>query len=259
MSIGLVLSGGGARGIGHLGVIKALEEAGITPDIISGTSAGSITGAMYAYGYSPEEILDIVTKTKLLTALRPALSFTGFLKIDMLGEVLTKYLKPDNFSALKIPLVVAATDIEKGETTYFEAGELIRPILASSCVPVFFAPVKFNGSIYVDGGILDNLPASVLLDRCDYIIGSHTNYINNSFEARNLKLMTERSLLLAINGNTIKSKEFCDLIIEPPELGDYGGFELNKAREMFDVSYKYTKKLLHEQNTGLPAQVKIKA
>ena len=241
MTLGFALSGGGARGIGHLGILKALSEAGIHPDIISGTSAGSIVGSLYAEGYSPEEILEFVVSTKVLTALRPSMNLKGFLKIDTLGDIMRKYLEHDDFGKLKIPTVIAATDIISGESVYFSEGELIKPIMASCCVPVFFSPVIMDDKALIDGGVLDNLPVHVLKDRCDFVIGLHTNPISDNFELGSIKSVIERSLIMAINGNTTKSKEMCDFIIEPTQLGDYGGFDLGKAQEMFDIGYSYAK------------------
>ncbi len=253
MKIGLALSGGGARGIGHLGMIKALEDAGIKPDVISGTSAGSIVGSLYSDGYSPEEILDFVVNTKVLTALRPALTFKGLLKIDTLGDIMRKHLSHNSFSAMTIPLIVVATDIVKGESVYFREGELIKPIMASCCVPVFFSPVIIDKKVLVDGGVLDNLPVHVLKDECDFIIGLHTNPITDDFEVGRLKSVVERSLIMAINGNTTKSKEMCDFVIEPMQLGEYGGFDLGKAQEMFDIGYSYTKKKIPSLEKALEA------
>ncbi|MDN5213611.1 patatin-like phospholipase family protein [Fulvivirgaceae bacterium BMA12] len=241
MKIGLALSGGGARGIAHIGIIKALEEHGIRPSAISGTSAGAVVGAMYSYGYTPDEILQIILKTSFIKRMRPALAKTGLLKIENLRDTFLKYLPENNFSALKIPLSVAATELKRGKTTFFSEGELITPVLASCCVPVLFNPVKFGDGLYVDGGILDNLPVEPIMDKTDFIIGSHTNPIDDDFDVKNVKVLIERSLLMAINGNTQKRKEMCNLLIEPPGLKKYAGSELNKARELFDIGYQFTK------------------
>ncbi len=241
MKIGLALSGGGARGIAHIGVIKALEEHGIRPSAISGTSAGAVVGAMYSYGYAPDEILKIILKTSFLKRMRPALAKTGLLKIENLRDTFLKYLPENNFSALKIPLSVAATELKRGKTTFFSEGELITPVLASCCVPVLFNPVKYGDGLYVDGGILDNLPVEPIMDKTDFIIGSHTNPIDDDFDVKNVKVLIERSLLMAINGNTQKRKEMCNLLIEPPGLKKYAGSELNKARELFEIGYQFTK------------------
>jgi NTE family protein len=241
MTTGLVLSGGGARGVSHLGVIKALEEAGVKIDYLSGTSAGAIIGALYSYGYKPDAILEIITSTSFFKSIHIAWTMKGLLSIEGLQEVLLKYIPNNSFDALKIPLVVAATDIKRGKIEYFAKGELIAALLSSSCVPAVFNPYRFNGLLYVDGGILDNLPVKAIRDKCDVIIGSHCNFINAEFEVKNIRSVVERSLLMAINGNSSMSKKLCNVLIEPPEVGKFSGFDLSKAKEIFDLSYQYTK------------------
>ena len=243
MRIGLVLSGGGARGIAHLGVFKALKEKKLEIHAISGTSAGSIVGAFMAAGYMPEEVFGIITKTNFITAVRPALNIKGLLKMDALGEILKKYLPP-TFSELKTPLTVAATEINEGREYYFSEGPLIAPVLASSCIPVIFSPVDFNGGLFIDGGILDNLPVGPLKDQCDFIIGCHTNPIDNNFNAKSFNLLIERTLLLAINKNVIQSKDHCDLFLEPQDLKTYRSLDLGKAKEIFQIGYIYAKEKL---------------
>ncbi len=241
MKIGLSLSGGGARGIVHLGVIKALEEGSFKPSIISGTSAGAICGALYCSGYSPDQALAIIKKTNLFWSVRPALAWTGLLKMDSIGDILAKHLPNDSFESLEIPLVVAATDLEKGKTVYFKKGELIGPVLASSCVPVVFNPYKFKKRTFVDGGILDNLPVKPLKNKCDYIIGIHCNPLLLSQLPSNARGVFERMMLMAINNGIKKNKKRCDLVIEPPELAVYSATDLGKAEEIFEIGYRYTK------------------
>ena len=250
MQIGLVLSGGGARGIAHIGIIKALREKGVNFATISGTSAGAVVGALHSYGYEADDMLEIIVKTSFLKHMRPALARTGLLKIENLKDVFLKYLPENDFDALKIPLILAATELKKGVTTYFSEGELITPILASCCVPVLFNPVKYRDGTYVDGGILNNLPVEPMLDTMDFIIGCHTNPIDDDFDVRNVKVLIERSLLMAINGNTQKRKEMCNLLIEPPGLKKYAGSELSKAREIFEVGYRFT--IEHFDRFGIP-------
>ena len=100
-SIGLGLSGGGVRGISHLGVLKALNEAGIFPNQVSGSSAGAIVGAMYCQGYSPDEVLKIIIETNYFKLLRPAISWKGLFNLDSLAQLLKTYLPHNDFSALK--------------------------------------------------------------------------------------------------------------------------------------------------------------
>ena len=240
MKIGIALSGGGARGVAHLGVLKALEEKGVVISAVSGTSAGSIVGAMYAYGYSPDEIFDILMKTSFLRKMRPALAMTGLLNIEKLRKFFLEYLPENDFGLLKKKLAVAATEVNKGQITYFSEGELITPILASCCVPILFNPVKCRGGLYVDGGLLDNLPVEPIKSSVDFMIGSHTNPIDDNFNVKNAKVVIERSLLMAISGSTEIKKSLCDVVIEPEMLKKFAGSEINKAKEIFEVGYDYT-------------------
>jgi NTE family protein len=241
MKIGLVLSGGGARGVAHIGVLKALDEIGIEFSIASGTSAGCIVAALYSYGYKPDEIFDIVKNLSIFKSVSPAWAWTGLLKMDGLEMLLRKHIPEDNFSALKIPLVVAATEIRKGRTHYFSEGELIPAIVSSCSIPGVFNPVSFKEGLYVDGGLLDNLPVIPIRDKCDFIVGSHCNHISSEFDLKNLRLVIERSLLMAISSNTLVSRQMCDVFIEPTRMDRFSSFDIGKAQEIFDYGYQFTK------------------
>jgi NTE family protein len=239
---GLVLSGGGARGIAHIGVLKALEEFGVEADCIAGTSAGSIVGSLYAYGYKPDEIIELIVGTSIFKTLKLAWTWRGLISLVGLTEVLLKLMPENSFESLKKPMTIAATEIRKGKSVYFTEGELIPAILSSCCVPAVFDPIQFNGGMYVDGGILDNLPAGTIRDHCEVLIASHCNYIGEAFDFKSFRNIIERSLLMAINRNTVHSKGMCDVWIEPPEVGKFSGFELARAKELFQLGYDFTKK-----------------
>lgn len=239
--IGIALSGGGARGISHLGVLKALEENGIRPDIVSGTSAGAIVGGFYCAGFSPEETLKIIIKTNMLSIFKPAFSWKGLLSMDKLANILKTHL-PNSFEELSKPLIVAATDISAGKTTYFDKGDLRNAILASSCLPVLFNPIELNGTKYIDGGILNNLPVEAIKNKASFSIAVGCNPISTKHKITTFKDVMERSSLLAINENTSKSKALSHLFIEPDELVKFSGFDLSKASEIFETGYQYTSK-----------------
>jgi NTE family protein len=241
--IGLVLSGGGARGAAHIGVIQALEEFGIKPTRISGTSAGAIVGALYAAGVSSQEMFKIVSQVTIFNSVRPSLAPGGLLSMDGFREMLKKYL-PADFNQLKLPLTVAAVELKLGQITYFDSGELIPAIVSSCSIPGVFSPMIHRGAPYVDGGILDNLPAQPLHRKCDVLIASHCNRVTPWFDVTNMKLVIERSLLMAIGANTRHSKELCDLVIEPHGLDKYSAFDIGKAKEIFDLGYKFTRENL---------------
>lgn len=241
MKIGLVLSGGGARGIVHIGVLKALEEMNIKFSVISGTSAGSIVGALYAYGYTPDQIIEMIKSVSIFKSVRPAWTGAGLLTMDGLVDVLRQYIPENDFKSLKFPLTIAATDIRAGRIHYFTEGELIPAIVSSSSIPGVFKPVSFNGSTYVDGGLLDNLPVKPIKDKCDFIVGLHCNHFSTAFDAKSMKMIIERSLLLAINANTEISRSMCDVFIEPVHMDRFTSYAIGSAQEIFDAGYQFTK------------------
>lgn len=241
MKVGLVLSGGGARGVAHIGVIKALLELGVKVDIVSGTSAGSIVGALFAKGLSPEEMLAAVSGLSLFRSVRPAWTWSGLLTMEGLKVLLMKHIPENDFKALKIPLTVAATEVRLGQVHYFSEGELIPAIISSCSIPAVFNPVSFGDHLYVDGGLVDNLPVRPIREKCDFIIASHCNHIDTVYDERSLRAIIERSLLLAINANTTASRMQCDVVIEPPKLGRFSSLDMSRVRDIFEAGYKYTK------------------
>lgn len=242
--IGISLSGGGSRGIVHIGILKAIDEAGIQISMITGTSAGAIVGALYCSGYSPDSIMGIIKDTKLIKYVRPAISFSGLLKLDKIISIFHKYLKNDSFERLNIPLIVAATNVRNGKNEFLGSGELVKSVLASCAVPVIFEPIKLNGEVYIDGGILNNLPVEPLIGHCDIIVGSNCNPISENYEPGNMRSLMERSLLMAIGVNTYLKKENCDLFLEPEGLKTFRAFDFSKAEEIFDIGYNYGKSMI---------------
>ena len=240
MSTALVLAGGGIRGAAHLGVLKALEEESIIIDYISGSSAGAIIGALYSYGHTPEFILSELENTNMFGLMKPSFSGEGMLKMDKVGLFLKKFIDKDDFKNLKIPLSVAVTNISSGKSEYFTTGELIQPLLCSSCIPVVFKPVKFQGNHYIDGGILDNFPVTPV-QNFSLIIGSDCNYVASDFTGTGFKSIVERSLLLAINRDTQGKKENCAFTVETPKSRNYSVFDFKKAKEIFAIGYEEAK------------------
>lgn len=158
--VGLILSGGGARGFAHIGLFKVLEQTPITIDVIAGTSMGAILGAFYAAGYKAEQIYSIARGLSWRDVLDVSLN-SGFIKGDKLHHFLSEYL-PRSFADLKKPLAVTTTDIETGEEVIITEGDLITALRASSCYPGAFEPVPFKGRTLADGGIVNNLPVEAL-------------------------------------------------------------------------------------------------
>lgn len=243
MKIGLVLSGGGARGFAHLGVMKALQEQGITIDRLAGTSAGAIAGALVATGYSPDECLKLIESSSFMRHLRPAWTRMGLLRMDTMIDLYRKYVPNDSFEALSIPLHIAAVNLTDGELVIFDKGELIRPVLASCCLPGIFEPLLINKKQYIDGGALNNLPVEPVVDKVDFLIGSHCNPFPAHKPIRNARSVLERSLVLSVQSKTRERAAHCHFFIEPPELVNFSVTDASRAREIFQTGYRYAKTL----------------
>ena len=151
--IGLVLSGGGVKGIAHIGVIKALSERGIYADVISGVSAGALVGSLYASGLTPAEMLLFFKETPLLKYNLLTMNKPGLFDTDKYVYFLKEYLPQHTFEALERKLVVVATNLEKGVAEFFNKGSLLKPVVASAALPPVFSPVLIQGQLYADGGI----------------------------------------------------------------------------------------------------------
>lgn len=246
--LGLVLSGGGARGFAHIGVLKALEEKKIKPDVISGVSAGAIVGAFYADGFSPEEIFEIFSQKKLFKYFEFTKPAIGLMKISGLTSVIKDNLKAHTFEQLNIPLYVCAVDLNNGNEVYFSSGSIIKPLIASATIPILFQPVKIEENIFVDGGLLNNLPIEPIFYDCEKIIGVHINPVSYLEGINSMIKMAERCMHLSITNNAYRKVEMFDLYIEPRDLVNFGTFEFSKARAVFDIGYKAAKQALQKQN-----------
>ncbi|MFV0497749.1 MAG: patatin-like phospholipase family protein [Candidatus Fimivivens sp.] len=199
MSFSLSLSGGGCRGATHVGVLAALQEAGLTPCAVSGSSAGAIVAGLYAYGYTPDELIEICHELeqkgeRLIDlnilgiacavgqlARRRPITLPGLLKGERLRSLLKQLTKGCALSQVRLPVCIASVDLCSGETVAFSQRKpvhalsnvrwshdvrLYEAIYASCCVPVIFAPPTSMSGILVDGGVTDNLPINLLL-ACD--------------------------------------------------------------------------------------------
>jgi NTE family protein len=245
LKIGIALSGGGARGIAHLGVLKALEKFGIKPDVISGVSAGAIVGGFYAAGYTPMDILAIMKGADLFSVF--SLKFRqGIFSMDTFEKIYLTHIPHNSFEQLNLPLHVAATDILKGESVYFSEGELAKAIMASSCVPLAFEPVLYQGRELFDGGILNNLPLEPLEGQCDVTIGVHVNAIDTATTHVHTRDLADRSFHLSLGAAVRQKAPLFDLFIEPPAMSRFGMFDLDDADAIFSAGYEYAMAMADE-------------
>lgn len=160
--IGLALSGGGALGIAHIGALKALQENKIRISYISGTSAGAVVAACWAFGISTSEMIEISKKLNWLKISKFGYSKLGLNSNKPVGKIIQDYIGDKNIEDAKIPLAIVATDIDSGKKMVFRSGNLAEAVMASACIPVFFAPVGIGKRKFIDGMLVENLPFSPL-------------------------------------------------------------------------------------------------
>lgn len=169
--IALILSGGGARGVAHAGVLKVLENYGIKPAFIIGTSVGSIVGAAYSAGISPDEIIEIFEKEeKMFFKLSYYRYFSQRTMTRILESILRRYLPLNQLENTNIPFYINAADLKRCERIIFSKGNLTELVLASSAVPFLFEPVSYEDYILVDGGVIDNFCIDVarIINKIDF-------------------------------------------------------------------------------------------
>lgn len=258
--LGLVLSGGGVRGVAHIGAIKALLEHGIEPDIVSGSSAGSVVGALYCNDYSPEQMMEFFKQTPLFHINKFAFSKPGFIDTDKFYTDFKKFFSHDDFAGLKRKLFVTTVDMCQGELRVFESGQLIRPLLASSAFPGLFSPVAIDHILYSDGGILDNFPIAPLLDRCDKIVGVYASPLNR-IEANGLKYsvsVLERAIRINYSKRSHAKFKHCQLLINPLELVKFGLLDVGKIGEIYQIGYESACKAISKIDNLEQFQNKVK-
>lgn len=246
--IGIVLSGGAARGYAHLGVLKALEEKDIYPQLISGVSAGALAGAFYADGMKPDEIFKVMHQNNIFKFAKLSIPRGGLLSIDNLSKILKENLKSKTFEDLKYPLYVAAANLNEGKIEYFHKGELVPRIVASASIPVLFKPIKINNTIYVDGGVFDNMPIDPIKEDSKRIIAVHVNPVGREDDLDSLMKIAERTFHLTVGSKMKEKAKQVDLYIEPKKLKDYGLLSVSKAKEIFEIGYEETQKALEQIN-----------
>lgn len=273
IKIGLVLSGGGAKGLAHIGVLRVLEKLGIKPDYISGTSMGAVVGALYSAGYSLDEIEKILTKS----------DWDGFVKGDFIDDKIPlekkvidkKYMfsvKYDNkfnfslpkgfgnnqmiyfemkkllngveevrdFDKLPIPLRIIATDLNTGEAVAFKEGDLAKVVTASVAIPTLFDPVEIDGRLYVDGLVSRNFPVIDAIDMgADIVIGSDVG--NEIRDKKDYNIISVLNQLVAIQSasSTEEQRKLASILITPDVL-NYSATDLDKGKLFIELGEKAT-------------------
>lgn len=253
--VGVALSGGGARGMVHVGVLQALEENGIEPQIISGTSAGAIVGAFYAHGFSPEEIRRIASSQSLMRLFSLRIPNTGFIRHTLLRKLMEKHLPSNSFKQCQKPLSVVVANLNTGLVEVYDEGPLFDYVIASSSVPILFEPLEINGQKYVDGGVVMNLPASPIRDKCDVLIGVNLVPLVDmpADQFKSVISVGTRCFDLAAINNIKPELEFCDVVVAPSAINEFSRFNVRQMNLMYDLGYQEGLKALPQIRHAIEA------
>ena len=246
-TLGLALSGGGVKALCHVGVLKAMEEEGLKPDVISGVSAGAVVAALYADGYSPDSIRSLFEKVKYADFFRLEMPDGGLFSLAGFKEFLDTVLHAKTFEDLKIPLKVIVTDLDRGRSVVFDKGPLIDALVATCSVPILFSPYNINGVNYIDGGVLQNLPASEIRTNCKYLIGVSVGPLNADPYEKSITNIALRSYRFIFRSNSNFDKDLCDMVVEPAKISEFNGGDVDRIPEIFNMGYTETKRMLLEQ------------
>ncbi|MEA3392958.1 MAG: patatin-like phospholipase family protein [Candidatus Marinimicrobia bacterium] len=277
--LGLVLSGGGAKGFAHIGVLKALEEEGIVPDYITGVSMGSIVGGLYAMGYSADSLEQIIRNADWDAILSSDISEkdvifeekknlrqelfnmpvenwkisvpSSLIQGQQISAMLQYYTFPlatvRDFDSLQIPFKTVAVDIEKCEPVIFDTGNLADAIRASMAIPSAFSAIEIDGNLYVDGGLMHNFPVQEALDMgAEFIIGSYTG--GDLYEKNELNSMT--AIMAQISNfsgikDSEREKKKVDILIDH-EFGDITLMDFDMADSLLKLGYKTAQKQIQK-------------
>jgi NTE family protein len=246
-NIGLTLSGGGTKGLAHAGVLKFLNEIGLEPDQIAGTSSGAIVSSLYAWGKKPEEILEFFKSIYFFHWKHFTFRKAGFIDSSAFRDYFHGIFGEATLGDLPYKMHLTATDLVSGKLRIFgDEIKIADAVLASSAFPGIISPYEIEGRLYGDGGIVNHFPTDILQGRCDTNIGIYVSPIQKiqKEDLSSIKAVTTRAYdLLSANSNMQKFT-LCDWVISPEELALYSTFETNKQRmdEIFNIGYEAAKK-----------------
>ncbi len=235
--LGLALSGGGAKGFAHIGVFKLLEECSLMPDVIVGTSAGALMGALFADGYSADELKTLFTGREFSEFAQLQIPKSGLFDSTRFSKFLRSHLRAKTFEELKIPMKVVATDLDHGESHVFSSGPIVEAVTASCSIPIIFSPVVIGGVHYVDGGLFQNFPVSVIRDMCERVIGVNVSPLTPHKYKQTIFHIAERSYHYMFQANTLEDREMCDVLIETEEFVRYKTFDLENVGQIAGIGY----------------------
>lgn len=236
MKIGVTLSGGFVQGVAHAGLLKALEFKGISPSFIAGSSAGAVIGALYAAGYSPEEIKELAANLSWRDLVKPTFK-GGVFSLSGLRDRLLQLIGDADFKDLKIPFGLTVVNLKTLKPEFVTEGKVVDYVVASCSIPPLFAPYKIGKNYYVDGGIRNCLPAEMpKVFGCTVNICSNVNLVSEEFDPSSMIDVAIRISLAGVIENQEKRHGYCDILVNHKIDGSL--FDFKSVEIFFESGYK---------------------
>jgi len=245
--LGLALSGGTAKSVAHVGVLKALAGAGVTVSYVTGTSGGSIVGTMFASGMPLSSLEAVATTMSWRKLVSIRLSRLGFISSERIEEFMKDAVGDITFDQLRIPCGVVATNLVTGDKRVFDSGPIAKVVRASCSIPQIYLPVEIDGQYYVDGGLAEYLPAESVIDLgCEFVVGSNLGPVDETYHRPHhiLQLVVQITGLMA-RKNLVVSQNYVDVMIHP-NLDAFSAFDFDSAKKMIEIAYDATMRSLDE-------------
>jgi len=245
-SLGLCLSGGGALGFAHIGVLQALLENGIKPDVISGASMGAIVGTLYAAGISPGEMLKIIEEGRLyrvsrLLTLKPGFWKSGWSNHSTVLSLVKEVVPHNSFEKLQKKMFICVTNLNTAQWEIKSTGKRLSAwVSASASIPGVFEAYESNNIFYVDGGLLNNMPAQPLRDICDNIIGVDVLPYSVPLDLKKPLDTIIQSIRGVQSMNSTEGRSLCKYIIEPQVLNHFHEFRFDAYQRIYEQGYQDT-------------------
>jgi NTE family protein len=254
LATGLALSGGTAKSVAHIGVIRALEENGIPIDYLAGTSGGAVVAVLYAAGRGAEELEAMAGGIRWGNIAGFTLPRLGLLSSDKIRKFIIDEIGDIEFSDLAIPVAVVASDLTTREKRIFREGKVAVACQASSSIPEFYTPVEIGGHILVDGGITEYVPISALASLGEmFTIGVNLGFEQGSSKKpRHLIEMIVQVTNFIAQQNAVVSERLADFMIHP-DLGEFSSLDLNKASRIVRKAYRETIEIIPDLKAAIKA------
>lgn len=230
--VGLALGSGGARGMAHIGILKVLEDHSIPIDFVAGSSIGALVGSLYCVGHTPDQIRKFTTHFPQKYWLDYTVPKMGFIAGEKLKEIIRLLSKKMNIEDTSIPLSIVATNLVQGKRKVFTKGPIAEAVRASISIPGIFVPEKIDGEYYVDGGVIDRVPVSVVKEMgADVVIAVDVSFFEASTEVNSIFDVIAKSIDVMEREILRYRMVDADLMLRPK----VGHYSTNKFTEVVHI------------------------